>query len=94
MMKLDKNLREYELHKVKNYFDQRLNAITWKSNENGQLIIARLNGAISASRSFMKDMGLEAEFKDLEDYYDPDMWEQVYDPEIANWRMQRKAVHE
>lgn len=95
-MEIDKDLREQFLHKVKHDFCERLSANSWTFNRNGEMTMARANGLISADRFFMKQLGLEAEFKDLEDYYNPTEWEQVYDPDTASWKLERKekAVNE
>ena len=90
-MKLDSSLKEFFLHKTQNDFKQRVVAKTWKFNKNGQLTIARLNGAISSDKFFLKELGLEAEYQDLENYYNPDCWVEEYDPETASFKQVRKA---
>lgn len=90
-MEIDKSLKEFFLHKVQNDFKQRLVAETWRLNQNGQLTIARLNGAINSDEFFMKELGLEAEYQDLKDYYNPDYWVEEYDPETASFKQVRKA---
>lgn len=89
-MKLDSSMKEFFLHKTKSDFKQRLVAKTWEFNKNGRLTIARLNGVISSDRFFLKELGLEKEFKDLENYYNPNEWKEAYNPDTVSWELVRK----
>ena len=80
-MQVSKEDREFILHKVKHDF------ITRESTDTEQ---AAINGSISSDRFFLELLGMKDEFKELEEYYNPNNYKLVYDPEIVGWRYVHK----
>ena len=86
-MQVSKEDREFILHKVRHDFIARQSTLHGYETDAAR---AGINGRISSDRFFLELLGMKDEFKDLEDYYDPNNYEFVYDPEIVGWRTVRK----
>ncbi|MBB1078939.1 hypothetical protein H5S09_04070 [Limosilactobacillus sp. STM2_1] len=86
-MQADRHEREFILHKVKKDFEDRLATLHGYSTE---VVEARVNGQINSDRFFLDLLGMQDEFTKLEDYYNPDNYELVYDAETTSWRYARK----
>ncbi|MCD7132985.1 hypothetical protein [Limosilactobacillus balticus] len=86
-MQVSKEDREFILHKVKHDFITRESTLHGYETDAEQ---AAINGRISSDRFFLELLGMKDEFKKLEEYYNPNNYKLVYDPEIVGWRYVHK----
>lgn len=86
-MQISKDEREQILHKVRHDFITRQSTLHGYETE---VASAGINGRISSDRFFLKQLGMEEDFKDLENYYNPDNYKLIYNPEIVGWRYVHK----
>lgn len=90
-MIISESLKEEFKHKTKHDFQVRLNTLHEYDTER---VNACVNGRLDSDHYFLKKLGMEREYQQLAEFYNPDNYEWAYDPDAAYFHMVRKAVNE